>query len=101
MKTIRIRVRKRYFSETMRKNMIEITSGAIGLLIATISMSSCAMQNLGSLEGTYRLPSGKGVVTINIPLSRVPIVRPKLPEPPVIPPYIEEPDATLFPIEQK
>jgi len=101
MKTIRIRVRKRYFSETMRKNMIEITSGAIGLLIATISMSSCAMQNLGSLEGTYRLPSGKGVVTINIPLSRVPLLRPKLPEPPVIPPYTPEPDATLFPIEQK
>ena len=100
MKTIRVRVRKRYFSETMRKNMTEITAGSIGLLIATISMSSCAMQNLGSLEGTYRLPSGKGVVTINIPLSRVPLLRPKLPEPPVIPPYVEEPDATLFPIEK-
>ena len=100
MKTIRTKIRKRYFSKTMRKNMIEITSGAIGLLIATISMSSCATQNLGSLEGTYRLPSGKGVVTINIPLSRVPLLRPKLPEPPVIPLYVEEPDATLFPIEK-
>ena len=101
MKTIRTKIRKRYFSETMRKNMIEITAGAIGLLIATISMSSCAMQNLGSLEGTYRLPSGKGVVTINIPLSRVPLVRPKLPVAPLIPPYTPEPDASLFPIEQK
>lgn len=101
MKMIRTKIRKRYFSETMRKNMIEITAGAIGLLIATISMSSCAMQNLGSLEGTYRLPSGKGVVTINIPLSRVPLLRPKLPEPPVIPPYVEEPGADLFPTLEK
>jgi hypothetical protein len=101
MKTIRTKIRKRYFSETMRKNMIEITAGSIGLLIATISMSSCAMQNLGSLEGTYRLPSGKGVVTINIPLSRVPLLRPKLPEPPVIPVYEPEPEGILFPLEQK
>lgn len=101
MKTIRVRVRRIKLSQFMHKNMIQITAGAIGLLIAIISMSSCAMQNLGSLEGTYRLPSGKGVVTINIPLSRVPIVRPKLPEPPAIPPYVEEPDATLFPLEQK
>lgn len=97
MKTIRTKIRKRYFKSTMQKHMIQITAGAIGLLIATISMSSCAMQNLGSLEGTYRLPSGKGVVTINIPLSRVPLVRPKLPEPPAIPPYTPEPDASLFP----
>ena len=81
--------------------MRKITTGTIGFLLTALCLSSCTMQNLGSLEGTYRLPSGKGVVTINIPLSRVPLLRPKLPEPPVIPPYVEEPDAALFPLEQK
>ena len=93
MKTIRVRIRKRYFSETMRK----IT----GFLLASLCLSSCTMQNLGSLEGTYRLPSGKGVVTINIPLSRVPIVRPKLPVAPLIPAYEPEPEGILFPILEK
>lgn len=100
MKTIRVRVRKRYFRSTMQKHMIPIFAGAVTLLLSVISMSSCAMSNLGSLEGTYRLPSGKGVVTINIPLNRVPLLRPKLPDPPVIPPYVEEPDASLFPVEK-
>jgi hypothetical protein len=100
MKTIRVRVRQIYPSEFMRKNIITIFAGAAALLLFAISMSSCAMSNLGSLEGTYRLPSGKGVVTINIPLSRVPLLRPKLPDPPVIPPYVEEPDASLFPVEK-
>ena len=100
MKTIRVRVRRIYPSEFMRKNIITIIAGAVTLLLSAISMSSCAMSNLGSLEGTYRLPSGKGVVTINIPLSRVPLLRPKLPDPPVIPPYVEEPDASLFPVEK-
>jgi hypothetical protein len=84
----------------MRKNIMTLFVGAVTLLLSAISMSSCAMSNLGSLEGTYRLPSGKGVVTINIPLSRVPLLRPKLPDPPVIPPYVEEPDASLFPVEK-
>jgi hypothetical protein len=84
----------------MRKHIIQIFAGAVALLLSAISMSSCAMSNLGSLEGTYRLPSGKGVVTINIPLNRVPLLRPKLPVAPVIPPYVEEPDASLFPVEK-
>jgi len=100
MKMIRTKIRKRYFSETMRKHIIQIFAGAVTLLLSTIYLSSCSTSNLGSLEGTYRLPSGKGVVTINIPLSRVPLLRPKLPDPPVIPPYVEEPDASLFPVEK-
>ena len=100
MKTVRVRVRRIYPSEFMRKNIMTLFVGAVTLLLSAISMSSCAMSNLGSLEGTYRLPSGKGVVTINIPLSRVPLLRPKLPDPPVIPPYVEEPDASLFPVEK-
>ena len=100
MKMIRTKIRKRYFHSTVQKHIIPILAGAVTLLLSAISMSSCAMSNLGSLEGTYRLPSGKGVVTINIPLSRVPLLRPKLPDPPVIPPYVEEPDASLFPVEK-
>ena len=100
MKTIRVRVRKRYFHSTMQKHIVQIFAGAVALLFSAISMSSCAMSNLGSLEGTYRLPSGKGVVSISIPLNRVPLLRPKLPDPPVIPPYVEEPDASLFPVEK-
>ena len=100
MKMIRTKIRERYFHSTVQKHIIPIFAGAVTLLLSAISMSSCAMSNLGSLEGTYRLPSGKGVVTINIPLSRVPLLRPKLPDPPVIPPYVEEPDANLFPVEK-
>ena len=84
----------------MRKNIITIIAGALALLLSALLLSSCSMSNLGSLEGTYRLPSGKGVVTINIPLNRVPLLRPKLPVAPAIPPYVEEPDASLFPVEK-
>jgi hypothetical protein len=72
---------------------------AIGA-IAVAVIPSCVTSG-GTLEGIYHLPGGKGTIRVEVPMYRVPIARPKLPQPPPIPEYRTEPYADLFPIEQK
>jgi hypothetical protein len=75
------------------------TLAVIGFL-AVVVMPSCVSTG-GTLEGIYHLPGGKGTIRVEVPLYRIPLVRPKLPEPPVIPEYQTEPTADLFPIIEK
>ena len=64
--------------------------------IAVAAMPSCVSPG-GSFEGIYTLPGGKGTIRVEVPLYRIPLARPKLPDPPKIPDYQTEPLADLFP----
>jgi hypothetical protein len=64
--------------------------------IAVAAMPSCVSPG-GSFEGIYTLPGGKGTIRVEVPLYRIPLARPKLPDPPKIPSYETEPIADLFP----
>ena len=72
------------------------------LLLATIGfvavaiIPSCVSPG-GTFSGIYTLPGGKGTIRVEVPLYRVPLARPKLPDPPKIPSYEPEPEADLFP----
>ena len=68
--------------------------------VAVAIIPSCALPG-GSFEGIYHLPGGKGTVRVEVPLYRIPLARPKLPDQPKVPTYEAEPEADLFPIEQK
>jgi hypothetical protein len=68
--------------------------------VAVAVIPSCVTSG-GTLEGIYHLPGGKGTVRVEVPLYRIPLARPKLPQPPPIPSYETEPYADLFPIESK
>jgi hypothetical protein len=72
---------------------------AIGAIIVAV-MPSCVSPG-GSFEGIYTLPGGKGTIRVEVPIYRIPLARPKLPDPPKIPSYETEPAADLFPIESK
>ena len=63
----------------------------ISLITLTLAMPSCVSTVPLTLSGQYILPGGKGVVAISIPL------RPALPQPQ----QAEEPEAELFPVNQK
>jgi len=78
---------------------MNIILAAIGA-IAVAVIPSCVSPG-GSFEGIYTLPGGKGSIRVEVPLYRIPLARPKLPQPPPIPEYRTEPYADLFPIEQK
>ena len=78
---------------------MNIILAAIGA-IAVAVIPSCVSPS-GSFEGIYTLPGGKGSIRVEVPLYRIPLARPKLPQPPPIPEYRTEPYADLFPIEQK
>jgi hypothetical protein len=67
----------------------------IGFIIVA-AMPSCVSPG-GSFEGIYTLPGGKGTIRVEVPLYRIPLARPKLPDPPKIPDYQTEPLADLFP----
>ena len=79
--------------------MNQLLLAAIGA-IAVAVMPSCVSPG-GSFEGIYHLPGGKGTIRVEVPLYRVPLARPKLPDPPKVPEYEPEPLADLFPIESK
>jgi hypothetical protein len=64
--------------------------------IAVAVMPSCVSPG-GSFEGIYHLPGGKGTIRVEVPLYRIPLARPKLPDPPKVPEYEPEPEADLFP----
>ena len=64
--------------------------------IAVAVIPSCVSPG-GSFEGIYTLPGGKGTIRVEVPLYRVPLARPKLPDPPKVPEYEPEPEADLFP----
>jgi hypothetical protein len=64
--------------------------------VAVAVIPSCVSPG-GSFEGIYHLPGGKGTVRVEVPLYRIPLARPKLPDPPKIPSYKTEPTAGLFP----
>jgi hypothetical protein len=64
--------------------------------IAVAVIPSCVSPG-GSFEGIYTLPGGKGTIRVEVPLYRIPLARPKLPDPPKIPSYETEPIADLFP----
>ena len=68
---------------------------AIGFVAVAI-MPSCVSPG-GSFEGIYTLPGGKGTIRVEVPLYRIPLARPKLPDPPKVPEYEPEPTADLFP----
>jgi hypothetical protein len=68
--------------------------------VAVAIIPSCISTG-GSFEGIYTLPGGKGTIRVEVPLYRVPLARPKLPEPPPILEQLTEPYADLFPINQK
>ena len=68
--------------------------------VAVAVIPSCVTSG-GTLEGIYHLPGGKGTIRVEVPLYRIPLARPKLPQPPPIPSYETEPYADLFPIESK
>jgi hypothetical protein len=72
---------------------------AIGAIIVAV-MPSCVSPG-GSFEGIYTLPGGKGTIRVEVPIYRIPLARPKLPQPPKIHSYETEPAADLFPIESK
>ena len=63
----------------------------IALVTLTLAMPSCISTVPLTLSGSYILPGGKGVVAISIPL------RPALPQPQ----QTDEPEAELFPVNQK
>jgi hypothetical protein len=69
---------------------------AIVGFVAVAAMPSCVSPG-GSFEGIYTLPGGKGTIRVEVPLYRIPLARPKLPDPPKIPSYETEPIADLFP----
>jgi len=75
------------------------TLAAIGF-IAVVTIPSCVSTG-GSFTGIYTLPGGKGTIRVEVPLYRIPLVRPKLTQPPEIPEYQTEPEADLFPILSK
>jgi len=75
------------------------TLAAIGAL-AVATIPSCVSTG-GTLEGIYHLPGGKGTIRVEVPMYRIPLARPKLPQPPAIPEYQQEPTADLFPILSK
>ena len=77
-------------------NLLLTAIGAIAVAI----IPSCVSPG-GSFEGIYTLPGGKGSIRVEVPLYRIPLARPKLPDPPKVPEYEPEPIADLFPIEQK
>ena len=64
--------------------------------VAVAAIPSCVSPG-GSFEGIYTLPGGKGTIRVEVPLYRIPIARPKLPDAPKIPEYQTEPMADLFP----
>ena len=68
--------------------------------VAVAIIPSCTGPG-GSFEGIYTLPGGKGTIRVEVPLYRIPLAKPKLPDPPKIPSYETEPTADLFPIESK
>ena len=76
--------------------MNQLLLASIGAIIVAV-MPSCVSPG-GSFEGIYTLPGGKGTIRVEVPLYRVPLARPKLPEPPKIPSYETKPSADLFPI---
>jgi hypothetical protein len=63
----------------------------LALVTLTLAMPSCISTVPLTLSGSYILPGGKGVVAISIPL------RPALPQPQ----QTKEPEAELFPVNQK
>jgi hypothetical protein len=75
--------------------MNQLLLASIGAIIVAI-IPSCVSPG-GSLEGIYHLPGGKGTIRVEVPMYRVPLARPKLPDPPKIPEYQTEPSADLFP----
>jgi hypothetical protein len=75
--------------------MNNILLAAIGF-VAVAAIPSCVSSG-GSFEGIYTLPGGKGTIRVEVPLYRVPLARPKLPDPPKVPEYEPEPLADLFP----
>jgi len=77
------------------KTMNQLLLASIGF-IAVAAMPSCVSPG-GSFEGIYTLPGGKGTIRVEVPLYRIPLARPKLPDPPKIPSYETEPTADLFP----
>jgi hypothetical protein len=79
--------------------MNNILLAAIGA-IAVAVIPSCVSPG-GSFEGIYTLPGGKGTIRVEVPMYRVPLARPKMPDPPKIPSYETEPYADLFPTNQK
>ena len=72
---------------------------AIGF-VAVATVPSCVSPG-GSFEGIYHLPGGKGSVRVEVPLYRVPVARPKLPDPPKVRQYEAETIADLSPIDHK
>jgi hypothetical protein len=64
--------------------------------VAVAAIPSCVSPG-GSFEGIYTLPGGKGTIRVEVPLYRIPLARPKLPDPPKVPEYAPEPVADLFP----
>jgi len=75
--------------------MNNLLLASIGAIIVAV-MPSCVSPG-GSFEGIYTLPGGKGTIRVEVPLNRVPLARPKLPDPPKVPEYQTEPLANLFP----
>ena len=75
--------------------MNQLTLASIGAIIVAI-IPSCVSPG-GSFEGIYTLPGGKGTIRVEVPMYRIPLARPKLPDPPKIPDYQIEPMADLFP----
>lgn len=75
--------------------MNQLLLASIGAIIVAV-MPSCVSPG-GSLEGIYHLPGGKGTIRVDVPLYRIPMARPKLPDAPKIPEYQMEPVADLFP----
>jgi hypothetical protein len=68
--------------------------------VAVAAIPSCVSPG-GSFEGIYTLPGGKGTIRVEVPLYRIPLARPKLPDPPPILEQPTEPYADLFPTNQK
>jgi hypothetical protein len=79
--------------------MNQLILASIGAIAVAI-IPSCVSPG-GSFEGIYTLPGGKGTIRVEVPMYRIPLARPKLPDPPKIPEYQTEPTADLFPIESK
>jgi hypothetical protein len=69
---------------------------AIVGFVAVAAIPSCVSPG-GSFEGIYTFPGGKGTIRVEVPLYRVPLARPKLPDAPKVPEYEPEPIADLFP----
>jgi len=64
--------------------------------VAVAVIPSCVSPG-GSFEGIYTLPGGKGTIRVEVPLYRIPLARPKLPDAPKVPEYEPEPLSDLFP----